>query len=51
MLYERAALSQKPEELAQMELADFRAKGQVGPALILKAWRSVAEQKCGRMVL
>lgn len=36
MLYERTALSRKPEELAQMELASLRAKGQVGPALVLK---------------
>ena len=36
MLYERTALSRKPEELAQMELATLRTKGEVGPALVLK---------------
>ena len=36
MLYERTALSRKPEELAQTELASLRAKGQVGPALVFK---------------
>lgn len=36
MLYERTALSRKPDELAHIELASLRAKGQVGPALVLK---------------
>lgn len=36
MLYERTALSRKPDELATQELAMLRAQGQVGPALILK---------------
>ena len=36
MLYERTALSRKPDELARIELAMLREKGQVGPALVLK---------------
>ena len=36
MLYERTALSRKPDELAQQELATLRSQGQVGPALLLK---------------
>ena len=36
MLYERTALSRKPEELAKKELEILNASGQVGPALILK---------------
>jgi predicted nuclease of restriction endonuclease-like (RecB) superfamily len=36
MLYERTALSRKPDELAQLELANLRSKGEVGPALLLK---------------
>jgi predicted nuclease of restriction endonuclease-like (RecB) superfamily len=36
MLYERTALSRKPDELALLEIAALRAKGEVGPALILK---------------
>jgi predicted nuclease of restriction endonuclease-like (RecB) superfamily len=36
MLYERTALSRKPEELAQQELAQLRESGEVGPALVLK---------------
>jgi predicted nuclease of restriction endonuclease-like (RecB) superfamily len=36
MLYERTALSRKPEELARLELAALHAKGEVGPALVLK---------------
>lgn len=36
MLYERTALSRKPDELAQQELATLREEGQVGPALVLK---------------
>jgi predicted nuclease of restriction endonuclease-like (RecB) superfamily len=35
MLYERTALSRKPEELARKELATLRS-GEVGPALVLK---------------
>ena len=36
MLYERTALSRKPDELAQMELAALRSRGEIGPALVLK---------------
>jgi predicted nuclease of restriction endonuclease-like (RecB) superfamily len=36
MLYERTALSRKPDELAKQELASLHEKGQVGPALVLK---------------
>ena len=36
MLYERTALSRKPDELARMELATLRDKGELGPALVLK---------------
>jgi predicted nuclease of restriction endonuclease-like (RecB) superfamily len=36
MLYERTALSRKPEQLAEQELAMLRSKGQLGPALVLK---------------
>ena len=36
MLYERTALSKKPDELALLEIAALHAKGEVGPALILK---------------
>ena len=36
MLYERTALSRKPDELAKQEIAQLRAKGDVGPALVLK---------------
>jgi predicted nuclease of restriction endonuclease-like (RecB) superfamily len=36
MLYERTALSRKPDELAKRELASLHRKGQVGPALLLK---------------
>jgi predicted nuclease of restriction endonuclease-like (RecB) superfamily len=36
MLYERTALSRKPEELARQELATLHSKGEVGPALVLK---------------
>jgi predicted nuclease of restriction endonuclease-like (RecB) superfamily len=36
MLYERTALSRKPDELARQELATLHAKGEVGPALVLK---------------
>lgn len=36
MLYERTALSRKPDELAKRELSNLRSKGQVGPALVLK---------------
>ena len=36
MLYERTALSRKPDELALLEIAALHAKGEVGPALILK---------------
>jgi predicted nuclease of restriction endonuclease-like (RecB) superfamily len=36
MLYERTALSRKPDELAKLELDALRSKGEVGPALILK---------------
>lgn len=35
MLYERTALSRKPEELARKELAILKS-GEVGPALVLK---------------
>ena len=36
MLYERTALSRKPEELAKKELAILKRSGEVGPALVLK---------------
>jgi predicted nuclease of restriction endonuclease-like (RecB) superfamily len=36
MLYERTALSRKPEELAKQELAMLKTSGEVGPALVLK---------------
>jgi predicted nuclease of restriction endonuclease-like (RecB) superfamily len=36
MLYERTALSRKPEELARQELAALKESGEVGPALVLK---------------
>lgn len=36
MLYERTALSKKPEELARQELAALKESGEVGPALVLK---------------
>ena len=36
MLYERTALSKKPEELARQELATLHRKGEWGPALVLK---------------
>jgi predicted nuclease of restriction endonuclease-like (RecB) superfamily len=36
MLYERTALSKKPDELAKLELAVLHSKGEVGPALVLK---------------
>lgn len=36
MLYERTALSKKPDELIRQELATLRGKGEVAPALLLK---------------
>ncbi|WP_444815043.1 DUF1016 N-terminal domain-containing protein [Variovorax brevis] len=36
MLYERTALSRKPEARAEEELVDLRAKGTLSPALVLK---------------
>ena len=36
MLYERTALSRKPDELANQELARLKSRGEVGPSLILK---------------
>lgn len=36
MLYERTALSKKPDELIQQELAALRSKSEVAPALVLK---------------
>ena len=36
MLYERTALSRKPDELARLELEALRAEGDLGPALVLK---------------
>jgi predicted nuclease of restriction endonuclease-like (RecB) superfamily len=36
MLYERTALSRKPEELARKELATLKSSGEVGPAMVLK---------------
>lgn len=36
MLYERTALSRKPDELAKQELATLHSRGEVGPALVLK---------------
>jgi predicted nuclease of restriction endonuclease-like (RecB) superfamily len=36
MLYERTALSKKPDELARLELDKLRRCGEIGPALVLK---------------
>ena len=36
MLYERTALSRKPDDLAKQELATLKSRGEVGPSLILK---------------
>jgi predicted nuclease of restriction endonuclease-like (RecB) superfamily len=36
MLYERTALSRKPDELAKQELAVLHSRREVGPALVLK---------------
>ncbi len=36
MLYERTALSKKPDELIRQELATLRGKSEVAPALVLK---------------
>jgi predicted nuclease of restriction endonuclease-like (RecB) superfamily len=36
MLYERTALSRKPDELAKLELTKLRRTGGLGPSLILK---------------
>ena len=36
MLYERTALSKKPEDLIRKELAALRDKGQLTPALVLR---------------
>lgn len=36
MLYERTALSRKPDELAKQELKILRSQGDVSPALVLK---------------
>ena len=36
MLYERTALSRKPEELIRQEIEALRAKGELTPALVLK---------------
>lgn len=36
MLYERTALSKKPDEMIQQELATLRSKGEVAPTLLLK---------------
>lgn len=36
MLYERTALSKKPDELIRQELATLRRKSEVAPALVLK---------------
>lgn len=36
MLYERTALSKKPDELIQQELATLRSKSEVAPTLVLK---------------
>jgi hypothetical protein len=36
MLYERTALSRRPEEQARQELATLKESGEVGPALVLK---------------
>lgn len=36
MLYERTALSKKPDDLIRQELATLRGKGEVAPALVLK---------------
>lgn len=36
MLYERTALSRKPQKLVRQELAALRAKGELTPALVLK---------------
>jgi predicted nuclease of restriction endonuclease-like (RecB) superfamily len=36
MLYERTALSKKPDELIRLELATLRSQSEVAPALVLK---------------
>ncbi len=36
MLYERTALSRKPDELIKQELAVLRSRGDVTPAMLLK---------------
>jgi predicted nuclease of restriction endonuclease-like (RecB) superfamily len=36
ILYERTALSRKPEELARQEFATLKESGEVGPAMVLK---------------
>lgn len=36
MLYERTALSRKPEELARQELVTLRSQGEVDSALLFK---------------
>lgn len=36
MLYERTALSKKPDDLIRLELATLRGKSEVAPALVLK---------------
>jgi predicted nuclease of restriction endonuclease-like (RecB) superfamily len=36
MLYERTALSRKPDELANQELVVLHIRGEVGSALVLK---------------
>ncbi len=36
MLYERTALSKKPDDLIRQELAALRSQGEVAPALVLK---------------
>lgn len=36
MLYERTALSRKPQELMKLELQALRAKGELTPTLVLK---------------
>lgn len=36
MLYERTALSKKPDEMIRQELATLRSKGEVAPTLLLK---------------
>jgi hypothetical protein len=35
MLYERTAISRKPEELVRKKLATLKRSGEVGPALVL----------------